>query len=102
VDDRGRIVASVDPFHSHPDLDEYHHDARVLADGPVSFGAHAGVGENLRNRIARRGTLFERIGAPHGLDEIGRVIVGNVLQSVGNTRDDIGFADHGHVFLPCG
>ena len=34
--------------------------------------------------------------AAHGADEIGRVVVGNVLQGVGDARNDIIFADHGH------
>jgi hypothetical protein len=48
--------------------------------------------------MASRAALFDRVRAAHGLDEIGRMVVGNVLQSVGNARDDILFADHGHGF----
>ena len=44
------------------------------------------------------GTLLDLIGAAHGADEIGRVVVGNVLQGVGDARDDIIFANHGHGF----
>ena len=94
--DHGRKIERRLPAHAHAHLDEHHHDAGVLADRPMSFGAHARVGENLRDGIARRRALLDVVGTAHGADEIGRVIVGDVLQGVRNARNHIGFANHGH------
>src|SRR5580698_9141984 len=62
----------------------------------MSFGAHARIGEYLRNGIARGGTLFPVVRTAHGLNEIGGVVVGNVLQGVGDAGNHIGLANHGH------
>ena len=96
VDHRVEVTTHI-PAHTHADLDEHHHDARVLTDGTVSFGTQSRVGENLCDGIARRRTLLHRVGAAHRLNEIRGVVVGNVLQGVGNARNDIFFANHGHV-----
>jgi hypothetical protein len=91
-DAHGRAV----PPHVHADLHEHRHDARVLADGPVAFGAHAAVGENLRDRVLRRGALFEFIGAAERLDVVERMVVADVLQRVGNALDQVFLFDDGH------
>ncbi len=97
VDHRLKIEPGV-PGHAHAHLDEHHHDAGVLADRPVALCAHARVGENLRDGIARRGTLFDLVRAAHGADEIRRVVIGNVLQGVRNAGNEIGFANDRHSF----
>src|SRR3984885_5247542 len=85
------------PAHAHAHFHEHHHDAGVLADRPVTLRAHARIGENLRDGIAGRGTLFHLVRATHGANEIRRVVVGDVLQGVGDAGNDIGFADQAHV-----
>ncbi len=95
--DHGLEIESGLPLHAHAHLDEDHHDARVLADGPMPFGAQAGVGENLRDGVPRRGALLHVVGAAHGPYEIRRVVVGNVLQGCGDAVNHIGFTNHGHV-----
>jgi hypothetical protein len=62
----------------------------------MTFGAHARIGEYLRDRVARGWALFHVVRTPHGANEIRRVIVGNVLQGIGNAGNYIGFANHGH------
>jgi hypothetical protein len=59
----------------------------------VTFGAQARIRQNLRNGIAGRCALLELVRTAHGRDEVGRVVVGNVLQSVGDARDEIIFSD---------
>ena len=41
------------PLHVHADLEEDGHDAGVLADGAMTFGAHARVDQQLRDGVAR-------------------------------------------------
>ena len=94
--DHGLEIERRIPAHAHAHLDEHHHDAGVLADGPVSLGAHARIGEYLRDGVAGRRALLHVVGTPHGANEIRRVIVGNVLQGIGNAGDHIGFANHAH------
>src|SRR5690606_34288454 len=43
------------PVHVHADAQEGHHDARILADGPLALGTHARVGEDLGDGIAGGG-----------------------------------------------
>src|SRR5271157_2440869 len=75
------------PLHVHADLEEDAHDAGVLADGAMAFRAHARVDQDLRDSVARRGRLLLLVRARHAANEIGRMIVGNVLQSVCNALD---------------
>ncbi len=90
-DAHGRV-----PLHLHADLEEDGHDAGVLADGPMAFGAHARVDQDLRDGVARGGRLFLLVGRGEALNEIDRVVVGNILQSVCNTLDKIVLLDDCH------
>ena len=90
-DTHGRV-----PLDVHADLEEDGHDAGILADGPMAFGAHARVDQDLRHRVARRGRLLLLVGARHAANEIRRMVVGNVLQSVGDALDKIVLLDDGH------
>ena len=96
-DAHGRV-----PLHVHADLEEDGHDAGVLADGAMAFGAHARVDEDLRDGIARGGRLLFFVGARQALDEIDRMVVGNVLQSVSNALDEVVLLDDGHECLGVG
>jgi hypothetical protein len=62
----------------------------------MALGAEPRVGEDLRDGIASRGTPLGLIGAAHRADEVGRVVIGDVLQGVGDARHEIIFANQGH------
>ena len=62
----------------------------------MALGAHAGVGEDLRDRVLGRGRLLALISAGERLQIIARVIVGDELQGVSDTLDEVGFFDRGH------
>ena len=99
VDHRLEIAVRL-PAHVHADLDEDHDDSGVLAQGPVALGAEARIGENLCDGVARRWAFLQFIRPAHRLDEIRCVIVGDVLQGIGDAADHVVFAYHGHgVFL---
>jgi hypothetical protein len=89
-------VTPIVPTHVHTHLHEHRDDAGVLADRTLAFGAHAAVGEDLRNRILRGGALFELVGAAEGLDVIERVVVADVLKRISNALDQIFLFDDGH------
>src|SRR6185436_104853 len=77
-------------------------DAGVLADRPVAFGAHARVGEDLRDRVLGGRRLLALIGAAEGAYVVGGVVIGDELQRVGNALDQIGALDRAHAwFLLC-
>ena len=87
-------------LHVHADLDERDDDARVLADRSMALGAHARIGEDLRDRVLGRGRLLGRIRFGQRLDVVDGVIVGDVLQRVGDARDEIFLPDGSHVGTP--
>jgi hypothetical protein len=62
----------------------------------VAFGAHAAVGEDLRDGVLRRGALFELIGAAERLDVVERMVVADVLQRIRNALDQVFLFDDGH------
>ncbi|MCY1418222.1 hypothetical protein D9M71_337760 [compost metagenome] len=98
VDAHGGAV----PAHVHANADEHGDDTGVLADRAVAGGAHARVDQDLRHGIARGGRLFAQVGLVHGLDEVHGVVVGDELQGVGDTLDQIVLLDHGHGCAPLG
>src|SRR5690606_29995198 len=75
LDAHGRVV----PAHVHADLEEYGHDARVLADRPVPLGAHARVDQDLRHRVLGRRRLLPLPGGGQRADVVDRVVVADVL-----------------------
>ena len=81
------------PLHVHADLQEDGDDAGVLADGAMALGAHARVDQDLRHRVARGGRLLFLVGARQALDEVDRVVVGDVLQRVGDALDEVVLLD---------
>jgi len=85
------------PGDVHPDFHESDDDAGVLADRAVPFGAHAAVGEDLRDRVLRRRPLLELIGPPERADIVHRVVVGDELERVGDRLDNIVLLDDRHV-----
>jgi hypothetical protein len=78
-------------------FDEDVDDAGVLADRAVPFGAHAAVGQDLRDGILGRRALLHLIGVTQRADVIHRVIIGDVLQRVGHALDQIVFANGHHI-----
>ena len=99
VDHLGEAALRV-PAHVHADLEEQVDDAGVLADRPVALGAHARVGQDLRDRVLRRRRLLALVRPPEVLDVVDRVVVGDELQRVGDALDEIVLADHGHGATP--
>ena len=88
------------PADAHAGLDEHIDDAGVLADRASSLGAHARVRQDLRDRVLRRRRLFALVSAPEVLDVVGRVVVGNELQGVGDALHEVGFTDQGACHSP--
>ena len=84
------------PLHVHADLQEDGDDAGVLADGPMAFGAHARVDQQLRDGIARGRRLLLLIGARQALDEVDGMVVRDVLQSIGYALDEVVLFDDCH------
>ena len=85
------------PLHLHADAQEHGDDTGVLADWAMPQRAHARIDQDLRNRIARRRVFLALVGFVHGSNEVQRVIVGNVLQRVGDAFDQIVLLDNGHL-----
>ena len=54
----------------HTDFHEGDHDARVLADGSMTLGAHTRIGKDLRNGVPRRGALLHLVRPTHRRDEV--------------------------------
>jgi Fumarate hydratase (Fumerase) len=98
VGELGEAQARVEA-HVHPDLGEHVNDAGVLADRPAPLSAHSRVCEDLRDRILRRGRLFALPGATEMLDVVDRVVIRDVLQSVGDALDEFVLPDRGHGLL---
>jgi len=63
----------------------------------MPFGAHAAVGEDLRDRVLGGRALLGLVGFAERPDVVHRVIIADVLQGVGDTFDQVVFAD-GHHF----
>jgi hypothetical protein len=81
--------------HVDADLQEHVDDARVLAERAVAFGAHARIGQDLRDRVLRRRGLLALVGTTEGADVVRRVVVGNELQGVGDALHQVLAADDG-------
>ncbi len=79
----------------HADLQEDVDDAGVLADRPPALGAHLRVGQDLGDRVLRRRTLLELVGARQVGDVVGGVVEADVLQRRGDAVGEIGVADCG-------
>ena len=84
------------PTHFHADFQKYRNDAGVLTNRPPTFRAHSGIDQNLRHRIFGRRALFLLISRMQCLNEIQRVVIGNVLQGIGDALDKIVLANSGH------
>ena len=70
--------------------------------GRWPFGAHARVDQDLRDGVARGGRLLFLVGARQVLDEVDRMIVGDVLQRVSDALDEVFLLDDCHECLPFG
>ena len=84
------------PAHVHADLEEHGHDAGVLADRTVAFGAHARIDQDLGDGILRRRRLLALVGGGEVLDVVHRVVVADVLQGIGDGLDEVFLLDRGH------
>ena len=84
------------PAQVHADPGKDHDDAGILANRPVAERAEARIGQDLRDGIARSGALLQVVGPAHRADEIRAVVIGNVLQGVGDAVDQVLFANDRH------
>ena len=56
------------PAHLHADLQEDHHHAGILADGPMALGAHPRVDQDLGHGVAGRRGFLAVVGRGQGAD----------------------------------
>src|SRR5690606_13313660 len=70
-----------------------------LADRPLAHGRLARVPRVLRHGSLRRRVLFLQVRLMHPLAEIRGVVIGNVLQGIGDTLDEVVLANHRHARL---
>ena len=85
------------PLHVHADAQEYGDDAGILANRAMAHRAHARIDQDLRDGVARGRVLLAPVSLVHAADKVQRVVIGNVLQRVGNAVDQIVLLDGGHV-----
>ena len=92
------------PTDVHADLHEDDGKTGVLADRTVADLAEAGVFENLADRILRGGAFLAGIGRGHVTEEVGGMVVADVLEGSGDALDEVVLLDHrGHgCFSPMG
>ena len=83
----------IGPTQLHADFAEHRDDTGVLADRPVALGTHARIDQNLFDGVFGCGALLALIGSGHGRNEVGRVVVRDVLEGVGDALDHIGLTD---------
>src|SRR5690606_37244918 len=91
-----------DKAHVHPDLEEDVHNAGVLTDGTLAFGAHARVGQNLCNGVLGSRVLLTLIRARQVLNVVSRMVVADELDRVGDRLNEIVFFDQGSHDLSWG
>ena len=84
------------PAHVHADLEEDHGNPGVLADRAVAFGAHARVGQDLRDGVTCGGAFLALPGFAERLDVVERMVVADELEGVGDGLDEVFLADGGH------
>lgn len=77
------------PTHVHADLQEHGYDAGVLADRAMTFGAHARIDQDLRDRILGGRRLLAIVGGRETTGVVDRVVVRDVLQRVGDALDHV-------------
>ena len=103
VDGVFQTACEVLKLHVHADLQEHIDDAGVLANGAVANGAHFAVGQNLRDGVFGRRALLAVIRTGQMRNEIGRVVVADVLQCGCNRFNQVFLFDQsGHVSLSRG
>ncbi len=83
------------PAHVHADLQEHVDDAGVLADGALAGGAHLAVGKDLRHRVLGRRALLALVGTGQVGDEVGGMVVADVLQGRGDGFHEVVVPDGG-------
>ena len=88
------------PAHAEARLHEHVDDASVLADRPPAFRAHARIGQDLRDRVLRRGRLLALVGAREVRDVVGGVVVGDELQGVRDALHEVRFTDQRRNAVP--
>ena len=84
------------PTHVHADLEKHHHDPGILADRAMPFGAHARVGEDLRDRVFGGRALLLLVGVAQRMDVVQRMKVRDVLERVGDGLDEVRLGDGRH------
>ena len=84
------------PAHIHTDLQEHGDDAGVLADRPVTLGAHARIDQDLGDGVLGCGRFLALVGLRQILDVVHRMEIADVLQRIGYGLHEIGLTDGGH------
>ena len=84
------------PLYLHTHFDKHSDNAGILTDRPMAHGAHTRINQNLRHCILGRLRFFAIIGFFNRFDKIGGMIIGNILQSICNTLNNILLANNSH------
>ena len=62
----------------------------------MPFSAHPAIGQNLRNSVFCCLAFFQFVSLAHRPNEVSWVVVGDVLEGVGNALDQVFLFDIGH------
>ena len=92
-------------LHVHAHFQEHVDDAGVLANRAVPDGAHLAVGQDLCNGVLGGRALLAGIGAGQVRNEVGGVVVADVLQGGGDRFNQVVLFDeggHGSILLKSG
>ena len=85
------------PSNLHSNVDEHGDNTGILTNGSLAHSAHAAVNEDLSKGIFGRLTLLHFVGAMNCLHEIGWVVIGDELECICHTIDNIAICNYGHV-----
>src|SRR5262249_8996327 len=76
---------------------KHHDDASVLTNRPMPFGAHARIGQDLRDGVLGSRRLFALVSLAERADVVHRMVVRDELERLGDAVDEVVLPDGSHV-----